>query len=171
MLFRSDEFKAICLSQKSIGYIMDTISEGISGKNQTVTDRILYLYLLNNDESFYELVLRKLRFFADKIEACEDGEIRMFTEEFIQEILPNELKEISDYIMRKKDIKIVEEEIHRVSRKVVLFFISMIKRTKGTDYYKRYTHTLVRMVETAFSKQNSSEIGRASCRERVCQYV
>ena len=80
----------------------------------------------------------------------------MFTEEFITEILPTQLKEINDYIMRRRDIKVAEKEIHRVSRKVVLFYISMIKRTKGTDYYKRYTHTMVRLVETAFMKQNSS---------------
>jgi hypothetical protein len=77
----------------------------------------------------------------------------MFTEEFITEILPTQLKEINDYIMRRRDIKVAEKEIHRVSRKVVLFYISMIKRTKGTDYYKRYTHTMVRLVETAFMKQ------------------
>ena len=58
--------------------------------------------------------------------------------------------------MRRRDIKVAEKEIHRVSRKVVLFYISMIKRTKGTDYYNRYTHTMVRLVETAFMKQNSS---------------
>ncbi len=32
----------------------------------------------------------------------------------------------------------------------------MIKRTRGTDYYNRYAHTMVRIVETAFKKQNSS---------------
>ena len=80
----------------------------------------------------------------------------MFSEEFISEIMPSQLKDINNYIMRRKDIKVAEDEIHRVSRKVVLFYISMIKRTKGTDYYKRYSHILVRLVETAFMKQNSS---------------
>ncbi|MGL5919134.1 MAG: aminotransferase class I/II-fold pyridoxal phosphate-dependent enzyme, partial [Bacteroidales bacterium] len=151
-----DDFKETRLSHKSIGYIMDTLAKGIQGEDKSVTDRVLYLYLLHNDDSFFKLVSRKLKFFSDKIDMCDDGELKMVTEEFITEILPTELQEISNYIMRRKDIKIAEEEIHKVSRKVVLFFISMIKRTKGTDYYKRYTHTLVRMVETAFMKQNSS---------------
>lgn len=150
------EFKNTLLSQKSIGYIMDAITAGINNETMSVTDKILYLYLLNNDHSFYKLVSKKLQYFSDKIQNCEDGELKMFTEEFINEILPSQLKEISDYIMRKKDIKVAESEIHRVSRKVVLFYVSMIKRTKGTDYYKRYTHTMVRVVETAFMKQNSS---------------
>ena len=67
-----------------------------------------------------------------------------------------ELQELSNYIMRKKDIKIAENEIYAVSRKVVRFYISLIKRTRGTDYYRRYAHTIVRLVETAFKKQNSS---------------
>ncbi len=32
----------------------------------------------------------------------------MFTEEFVSSILPMELEELSNYIMRKKDIKIAE---------------------------------------------------------------
>ena len=150
------EFKGTLLAQKCLGYIMDSIAAGINKEHIPVTDKILFLYLLNNDHSFYRLVSAKLKYFSDKIEACEDGEVKMFTEEFITEIMPSQLKEINDYIMRRRDIKVAEEEIHRVSRKVVLFYISMIKRTKGTDYYRRYTHTLVRLVETAFLKQNSS---------------
>lgn len=150
------EFKEITLSQKSIGYIMDAISAGINDANTSITDKILYLYLLRNDDSFYELVIRKLKYFSEKIENCEDNELRMFREEFINEIMPSQLNEINEYIMRKKDIKVAESEIHRVSRRVVLFYISLVKRTKGTDYYKRYTHIMVRLVETAFRKQNSS---------------
>ena len=44
----------------------------------------------------------------------------------------------------------------RSRRRVVRFYISLIKRTRGTDYYNRYAHTMVRIVETAFKKQNSS---------------
>lgn len=150
------EFKATLLSQKTIGYIMDAVASGINDPGMDVTDRILYLYLLRNDDSFYELVIEKLKYFSRKIETCDDNELRMFREEFISEIMPSQLNEINEYIMRKKDIKVAEGEIHRVSRRVVLFYISMIKRTKGTDYYKRYTHIMVRLVETAFMKQNSS---------------
>lgn len=138
------EFKEITLSQKSIGYIMDAISAGINDANTSITDKILYLYLLRNDDSFYELVIRKLKYFSEKIENCEDNELRMFREEFINEIMPSQLNEINEYIMRKKDIKVAESEIYRVSRRVVLFYISLVKRTKGTDYYKRYTHIMVR---------------------------
>lgn len=149
------EYKDITLSQKSIGFILDIIGEGLNSA-KTMSDKMIYLYLLNNDNSFYNMVCSRLKFFSDKIDACDDNEIKMFTEEFVSEILPEQLREINRYIMRKKDIKIAEDEIYAVTRKVVRFYISMIKRTKGTDYYNRYAHTLVRLVETAFKKQNSS---------------
>lgn len=155
VLRNSEEFKNIRLSQKSIGYIFEAIQSGVNNAKE-VTDKILYLYLLHNDNSFYKMVCERLRYFSERIEQCEDGEIKMFTEEFVNSILPTQLQEINSYIMRKRDIKIAESEIYAVSRKVVRFYIGMIRRTKGTDYYNRYAHTMVRIVETAFRKQNSS---------------
>ncbi|MFI3330625.1 MAG: aminotransferase class I/II-fold pyridoxal phosphate-dependent enzyme [Rikenellaceae bacterium] len=151
----SEEFKSISLSSKSVGFIFDAVANGLDSA-QDITGKILYLYLMRNDESFKRMVCDKLRYFAERIEQTEDGEIKMFTEEFVNSIMPDQLKEINSYIMRRKDIKIAESEIYAVSRKVVRFYIGMIHRTKGTDYYNRYAHTLVRLVETAFSKQNSS---------------
>lgn len=148
-------FRDVAIAQKSIGYIFDILQRDID-RCQTVTDKILYLYLLNHENSFYRHVCAKLGYFGQQIDGCEDGELKMFTEEFVSNIIPSQLEEISNYIMRKKDIKIAESEIYAVSRKVVRFYISMIRKTRGTDYYNRYVHTMVRIVETAFKKQNSS---------------
>ncbi|MFI3322916.1 MAG: aminotransferase class I/II-fold pyridoxal phosphate-dependent enzyme [Rikenellaceae bacterium] len=148
-------YKNSSLSQVSFGAIIDMIDDGLNHA-QTTTDKILYLYLLNNDDSFYKMICDRLQFFSGKVDSCDDAEMKMFTEEFIKSILPNQLSEVNRYIMRKKDIKIAESEIYAVTRKVVRFYISMIKRTKGTNYYNRYAHTLVRLVETEFKKQNSS---------------
>ncbi|MDR2936849.1 MAG: aminotransferase class I/II-fold pyridoxal phosphate-dependent enzyme, partial [Rikenellaceae bacterium] len=149
------EFRENALSQKSIGYVMDMISAGVS-RAKEMADKIMYLYLLDNDHSFYILVCNKLQYFNDKLTECDEGEVRMFTEEFVVNSMEMQFRELSDYIMRKRDIKIAESEIYAVSRKVVRFYIGLIRRTRGTDYYNRYAHTLVRIVETAFRKQNSS---------------
>ncbi len=154
-LRETPEFNELNISQKSVAYIVDVISAGMN-RADNVADKILYLYLLNNDNSFFKLVCSKLRYFDERITECGGGELGMITEEFIISMMPMQLEELSNYVMRKKDIKIAENEIYAVSRKVVRFYISMIKRTKGTDYYNRYAHTMVRIVETAFKKQNSS---------------
>lgn len=149
------EFRKIALSRTSVGFILDSIAKGVNA-NDDITDKILYLYLLNNDNSFYRMVCEKLQYFSDFIERSDDTEMRMLTEEIIEEMLPTQLQDINNYIMRKRQIKIAENEIYGVTRKVVRFYISMIKRTKGTDYYNRYAHTMVRLVETTFRRQNSS---------------
>lgn len=155
-LRQSEPFSSLPLAEKSVGYIIQSIKTEIAREDKDATEKILYLYLLRNDNSFYRHVCDKLRFFSDKIVGCDDDEMRMFAEDFVANILPMELKEINNYIMRKRDIKVAEEEIHKVSRRAVLFLVSLIKRTKGTDYYNRYTHIMIRLVETAFRKQNSS---------------
>ncbi|MDR2885522.1 MAG: aminotransferase class I/II-fold pyridoxal phosphate-dependent enzyme, partial [Rikenellaceae bacterium] len=149
------EFDALGLSHKSIGFILDAIANGVSGQGD-IADKVLYLYLLSNDNSFHRMVCEKLGYFDQRITECGGGELQMITEEFITSILPSQLKDISNYIMRKRDIKIAENEIYAVARKVVRFYIGLVRRTKGTDYYNRYAHTMVRIVETAFRKQNSS---------------
>ncbi|CDN33071.1 GTP-binding protein YsxC [Mucinivorans hirudinis] len=149
------KFRSIKMSNTSVGFILDSIYKGIN-YNDDILDKILYLYLLNNDDSFYQMIIEKLQYFSDFIEKSDDSEMRMLTEEIIEEMLPVQLQDISNYIMRKRQIKIGEDEIYGVARRVVRFYISLIKRTKGTDYYNRYSHTLVRMVETAFRRQNSS---------------
>ncbi len=149
------EFASLKLSHKSTGYIIDAISEGVNGPAE-VSDKVLYLYLLSHDHSFNRMVCEKLRYFDARIEECGGGELGMITEEFITSILPSQLTDINKYIMRKRDIKIAEGEIYAVSRKVVRFYIGLVRRTKGTDYYNRYAHTIVRIVETMFRKQNSS---------------
>lgn len=149
------EFRELKLSNTSVGYILDAIANGV-GANNAITDKILYLYLLDNDQSFYKMVCDKLRYFGELIDRSDDTEVRMLTEEIIEAMIPTQLSEISSYIMRKRSIKIAESEIYAVARKVVRFYTSLIKRTKGTDYYNRYAHTLVRLVETMFRRQNSS---------------
>ena len=131
------------LAQECMGYMMDSIASGMNKENLPITDKILFLYLLHNDHSFYRLVSAKLKYFSDKIGACADREVKMFTEVYHPEdITSTQLKEINDYIMRRRDIKVAEKEIHRVSRKVVLFYISMIKRTKGTGVQTLYPYDI-----------------------------
>ncbi len=150
-----EQFKNLPIAQESTGYVLDVVYDGVK-KAEAITDKILYLYLLDNDHSFYRAVCDKLQYFNSRIEECKDGEIRLFTQNFVESIMPEQLNELSNYIIRKKDIKIAESEIYSVTRKVVRFYIGLIRRTKGTDYYNRYAHILVRLVETAFRKQNSS---------------
>lgn len=152
----NEKFKSICFSERNVGYMINVISEKILNAEIEMDDKLLYLYLLKNDNSFARHVTDKLNLFQTKIEEVEDSEVRIISENLLSQIVPHEFSDIMRYILRKKDIKVSEEDIHAVTRKVVLFFIDLINKTKGTQLYEKYTHTLIRVVETEFTKQNSS---------------
>ncbi len=155
--FRNDpRLQKIDISQRNIGYIIDVIAKDVLNAKIDTIDKLLYLYLFKNDNSFVELIISKLEFLNAKVQEVDDEEVKIITENLMIQIAPHEFKDIVQYIIRKKDIKVSEEDLHLVTRKVVLFFIELINKTKGTLYYEKYTHNLIKVVETEFKKQNSS---------------
>lgn len=155
-LRKRDDFKETYLGKSTIGYIIDALTSKILDGSLELSDKLLYFYLLKNDDSFAKLVVRRLNIMSDKIETAEEGEVRMLTEATLTSLLDEDLEDILSFIIRKKDIKVSQEELHGVTRKVVLYFINLMNATKGTQKYDKYTHTLIKIVETQFRKQNSS---------------
>ncbi len=150
-----DDFKSIDISSRSLGFIINSVKNRVLDNSRQTDEKILYLYLLKNDNSFNKLVIDKLTFLQNKIDNTEDVELKIFTENLLTDILPREVNDILDYIIRKKDIKVSEENLHIVTLKVANFIINIQNLTKGTNYYQRYAHTLIKVVETQFRKQNS----------------
>ncbi len=149
------DFKSINISSRSIGFIINSVKSRILNSTRPTDEKILYLYLLKNDNSFYRLVIDKLAYLQNKIDNTEDDELKIFTENLLTDILPREVNDILDFIIRKKDIKISEDDLHKVTLKVVNFIINIQNLTKGTNYYQRYAHILIKVVEILFRKQNS----------------
>ena len=150
-----EDFRAVDISSRSLGIIINSTKSRVLNSTRPVYEKILYLYLLKNDDSFNRHVIDKLEYLQNKIDNTKDDELKIFTENLLTEILPREINDILDYIFRKKDIKVSEEDLHKVTLKVVNFIINIQDLTKGTNYYQRYTHTLVKFVETHFRRQNS----------------
>ncbi|NPA36802.1 MAG: aminotransferase class I/II-fold pyridoxal phosphate-dependent enzyme, partial [Chlorobi bacterium] len=151
----NSDFTAIDISSRSLGIIINSVKKRVLHAGRPVDEKILYLYLLKNDNSFNRHVIDKLKYFQEKIDNTGDDELKIFTENLLTDLLPREINDILDYIIRKKDIKISEEDLHKVTLKVVNFIIHIQNLTKGTDYYQRYAHTLIKNVETQFRRQNS----------------
>lgn len=154
-LVEDNRFKNIQISQRSMGAVIDVVFSRILDADITLTDKILYLYLLQNDE-FISRVITKLENYDAQIKEIDDEELRIVVEDVLTKTLPKEFDDITNYIFRKKDIKIAEENLDEEVRKVVLFFIFIINMTKGTNYYDRYNHPLIKIVKTEFRRQNSS---------------
>ena len=155
-LHSKEAFSSISISSRSVGIIIDAIRDKVLDADIATSRKLLYLFLLQNDDSFCLRMIDKLEYLQGLIDDTEDGELKIFTENLLTTILPRELGDILNYIFRKKDIKVGEDRLHDVTQRVVGFIISIQNLTKGTDYYTKYTHTLIQVVETHFKKMNSS---------------
>ena len=141
---------------KAEGYIGETIRGFALKQGLSIMEKLLRLYLLGRNDSFKMKVKAKIEQLAAQAAKNEDDEARLFNEEFIFGILKDELKEITGYIFKAKDKKITPEFLHDEVRAVALFLIGLMNRTKSTEYYNRYNYTLIKFIETVFSRQNSS---------------
>ncbi len=157
VLRTDEEFVSIDLALRSLGLVINDVKNRVLKESRPLHEKILYLYLLKNDDSFYTLLKDKLRYLQDKIDQTTDDELKIITENILNNIIPGELKDILNFIIRKKDIKVAEEELHIVTQKVVNFIVEIQNLTKGTNYYRKYAHTLIKLVETQFRGQNSGQ--------------
>ncbi|MFA8449710.1 MAG: aminotransferase class I/II-fold pyridoxal phosphate-dependent enzyme [Bacteroidales bacterium] len=149
--FPNDEF-----AEQNTGYLTDVITRRIVDVDLPISDKLLYLYLMRNDDSFAMMVIHRLNFLREQIDEYHNEDAKIHAEKVLSHLVPEDLGNIIDFILRKKDIKVPEEDLHKVTQRVVLFLISILNRTKGTSYYDRYVHTLIKVVENKFIRQNSN---------------
>lgn len=154
-LRQDNEFSAINISSRSLGFIADVLKRRVFSNGLAVSDKILYLYLIQNNNSFFRHVTDKLKFLQERIDTTDDADLKIFTENILTDILPREVDDIMNYIIRKKDIKVGEDKLKEVTQKVVGFLILLQNLSKGTDYYHKYTHTLIKVLDTCFRRQKS----------------
>ncbi|GAO31630.1 aminotransferase class I/II-fold pyridoxal phosphate-dependent enzyme [Geofilum rubicundum] len=149
-------FNQIGLSERGFGVIVNAVKQRVLNNTLSTPEKILYMFLLRNDDSFQLQVIEKLSFLQERIDSTEDADLKIITENLLTDILPREINDIMNYIFRKKDIKVGEHLLEDVTHRVVSFLVHIQNLTKGTDYYNRYLHTLKKVVETQFRRQNSN---------------
>ncbi len=143
-------------SSKIDGLIQHALMNKVFNNDISTSNKLLYFYLLAKDDCFLIRVNYKLQNFSTKLEKKENGEVKLITEEFIFEIIVNDLNDIIDDIYNHRNEKVTQVDLHKVSRDIILLFIRIINKTRSTEYYDKYTHTLIKFVETTFRQQNSS---------------
>jgi hypothetical protein len=155
-LRNNPDFNKVSLSERGFGVIVNAVKQRVLASSLSTPEKILYVFLLRNDDSFHLQVIEKLSFLQERIDATEDADLKIITENLLTDILPREINDIMNYIFRKKDIKVGEHLLEDVTHRVVSFMVHIQNLTKGTDYYNRYLHTLKKVVETQFRRQNSN---------------
>jgi hypothetical protein len=138
------------------GFISDILKDFVLGKGLKESDKLLRIYLLKRNNAFENQLKSRIDLLDRKLDEKDDPEVKLFSEDFIYGIIKDELREITANILNTKDNKITQEALHVEVRAVALYFLDMMNRTKATEYYNRYNHTLIKFVETMFKRQNSS---------------
>ncbi|RJP70838.1 MAG: hypothetical protein C4539_05910, partial [Ignavibacteriales bacterium] len=143
------------LKAKMYGFVGEALNEFVSSQ-ASKTEQLLRLYLLVRDNAFKNYLSSKIELLNNKLDNVDDGEEKLFKEEFVFQVIKDELNEITGNILKTKESKITQEALHKEVRETVLFFILLMNKTKSTEYYEKYNHTLIKFVEAVFRKQNSS---------------
>ena len=143
-------------SSKLKGYISQVLQGSILDRRCSDTDRLLRLYLLKRGRSFEDQMKAKILSLSGKINAAGEGEVRLYAEDFVYGILTDELEQIASAILKAESAKITQGMLHKESRAVALLFIEIMNKTKSTEYYSCYNHTMIKFVEAVYRRQNSS---------------
>ncbi|MBK7980951.1 MAG: aminotransferase class I/II-fold pyridoxal phosphate-dependent enzyme [Ignavibacteriae bacterium] len=138
------------------GIVHKTLLDKVLSENNSISEKLLYFYLLKKDENFSIKLNSKVKLLSSKLSEKGNGEVKLFTEEFIFEILTHEIILMIDDIYRYKYEKVTQDKLHQIARDIILFFVKIINKTRSTEYYDKYTHTLIKFVETQYRQQNSS---------------
>jgi Aminotransferase class I and II len=143
-------------SAKIHGIIQTTLFDMLFSKNLSAEKQLLYFFLLKRNNHFLTAIKSKLNRLVSEINNKEELEVKLIAEDYVFDILGSEIKDIVNETYKYKDLKITQANLHNSVREIVLFYIAIINKTRSTEYYDKYTHTLIKFVETEFRQQNSS---------------
>jgi hypothetical protein len=138
------------------GYVKNTLQEFVLDPKNNDQEKLLRLYLLRREAAFKDQIRTKIELFNESIASKADEEARLISEDFLFDVIAAEMKEITKNILRTKNVKIMQEELHTEVRSICLYIIDVMNKTRSTEYYSRYNHLLMKFVDANYRKQNSS---------------
>ncbi|MBI9072713.1 MAG: aminotransferase class I/II-fold pyridoxal phosphate-dependent enzyme [Melioribacteraceae bacterium] len=142
-------------TSKIDGYVRKVLNDAVMESSDSTANRLLKFYMLKLNNNFVNRLQPKISKWYKEFAKTDELEVKMFNEQFVFNIVESEIEQIINDIIILKDLKITEDQVHKNVRDVVLFFIGLMNKTKSTEYYDKYNHTLIKFVETSFREQNS----------------
>ena len=150
------DFSDIRFAGRFTEIIMQYLNREVVESAKPVTEKILLLYLFRKNGNFRSRLLERLQVYMEKIARYEDEEARLYVEDLVTRVMPDDIHRIIKEIEEYRDIKITEEHLHDEIRDVVLFITGLMNRTKNNEYYKKYNHFLIKLTEAFFRRQHSA---------------
>ncbi len=142
--------------KKLFGDINQRIRNRVYDTDLTAGQRIAYLYLLKEKSRFKENLADTFRHFNQKLHEIDDRDEQALIDKFLYETLPGQWNLLWNQVAELADKKIPAEKLHQETRWFVLFLIQLINNTKANEHYYPYVHTVMRLSEAVYLKQNSA---------------
>ncbi len=144
------------LGEKLFGHINRRIHQRIYSPSLSSGQRIVYLYLLKEKSGFKTNLVSMFKAFQKHSGMIGDREAEMIVNEFLYKALPEEWHLLWDEVTEIGNKKVPAENLHQEIRWFVLFLIQLMNSTKANEHYYPYVHTIMRLSEAVFLKQNSA---------------
>lgn len=144
------------MPKKVFGFLSHLLYEALINHSGTSEEKLLRFYLLQDEKQLKDKLVQILSNLNGPVESIDDMEARLISEDYLSNILPGVLKDLLNEVFEKRKERIEEAELHCSIRNIVLFLNDLINTTKNTEYYFKYNHILIVLLEAAFRRQNSS---------------
>ncbi len=155
-IYETLETEGLSLGTKLFGDINRRIHLRVQDKALTAKQRIAYLYLLKEKSAFKEDLTGLFRSLKEKMARWDDREAETLIDAFLYEALPGQWNLLWKQVEETGQKKVAAEALHRETRWFVLFLIRLMHSTKANEHYYPYVHTVMRLSEAVFLKQNSA---------------
>jgi aspartate/methionine/tyrosine aminotransferase len=155
-IYQSLEEENLTLGKKLFGDINNKIQKQVYDTSFSGGQRIAYLYLLKEKSAFKDNLINMFKSFEEQVDKLKDHEEEVIINEFLYQSLPHEWHLLWNEIEEISNRKVPSETLHRETRWFVLFLIQLLNSTKANEHYYPYVHTVMRLSEAGFLKQNSA---------------
>lgn len=144
------------LGKKLFGDIQRRIHERVHTPELSPAQRIAFLYLLKEKSAFKTNLIGMFEAFQQQLDKIDDRETEALINEFLYKALPQEWHLLWDEVSENGNKKVQAGDLHQETRWFVLFLIQLMNRTKANEHYYPYVHSVMRLSEAVFIKQNSA---------------
>jgi aspartate/methionine/tyrosine aminotransferase len=114
--------------------------------------RLFIAYLVQEDKALVKNVTDTLNRLIRRLEEHDEADTRLY----VENLVPEELKQVLDRVMLRRNYKVEEQTIIDEVRMIALFLTGALNRTRRTNYYNKFNHFLIKLLVYEFSRQNSS---------------
>lgn len=138
------------------GAIQEVLHRQISGADLPEPEKIVRLYLLRRQDAFLDALSGLLARHQAVLNTAGDPESRRLLEENVLHNLPAELDDLTRSIFACRNQQVPAPQLRREVRGSARLLVEIANRTWSTEYYDRYIHPLMKLVEAEFCAQSSS---------------